>query len=305
MNLSQRQLRMFVVTASLGNISRASQALHISQPALTRALQAFEKQLDVLLFARSTRALALTAAGERFLPVAQRLLRDLQQATDHLQDDASAAHGQVALAVGTAFGSTVLPGVLTTYTRAHPGVQLRVQDDNSAGITRKVVQGEVDMGIGSPVGDTSALLCHKLLAAPLGFLANTAHHRLHAGMSTQELARLPLLKESLDTSILQVLRLHGSAVVGQMDGGIEVSSLALQLALARAGAGVAVVSALGASHRDARGLKFVALRPAVQREVFLMIRRDRALSPPALALFDALVSGTRLVKLHSGVQFVH
>ena len=60
MNLSQRQLQMFVTTAALMNVSHASDVLHISQPALSRALQELESQLGVKLLLRTTRQLTLT-----------------------------------------------------------------------------------------------------------------------------------------------------------------------------------------------------------------------------------------------------
>lgn len=84
---------------------------------------------------------------------------------------------------------------------------------------------------------------------------------------------------------------------------MEVSSLALQLAMARAGVGIAVVSALGASHRDAADLRFSPLRPTVQREVFVMQQRDRALSVPARALMEAVVAGARGARVHRLVKF--
>ena len=84
--------------------------------------------------------------------------------------------------------------------------------------------------------------------------------------------------------------------------GVEVSSLALQLAMARAGVGIAVVSALGASHRDAADLRFSPLRPAVQREVFVMQQRDRALSVPARGLMEAVLEGTKGARVHRLVR---
>ena len=87
-----------------------------------------------------------------------------------------------------------------------------------------------------------------------------------------------------------------------MDHGVEVSSLALQLAMARAGVGIAVMSALGASHRDAADLRFSPLRPTVQREVFVMQQRDRALSVPARALIEAVVAGAKGAQLHRLVK---
>eukprot|EP01030_Chromulinospumella_sphaerica_P001554 gene1554-1525_t len=306
MNLTQRQLRMFVTTAAVGNISRASEALHISQPALTRALQEFESQLGVALFLRTTRQLALTPEGERFLPVAQRLLHDLAEAAALIQGEATGQRGSVSLAVGEAFGCTVLPDILQSFVKTHPSVRVRVVNDNSQGITRRVAQGEVDFGIGSPVGRTEArfkaLRFTKLLSAPLGLLFNPELHQLKAWVRTETLGDLPLLKESSDTSIVSVLRAQGSDLVAHMDPGVEVSSLALQLAMARAGVGIAVMSALGASHRDAADLRFSPLRPAVQREVFVMQQRDRALSVPARALMEAVIEGARGAQLHRLVK---
>ena len=302
MNLSQRQLQMFVATAEVLNISRASEWLHISQPALSRALQELESQLGVKLLLRTTRQLALTHEGSQFLPVAQRLLRDLQQAASDLREQASGLTGAVTLAVGTAFGCTVLPGILRSFAISHPGVRLKVIDDNSAGISARVIRAEADVGIGSLFGDTSGMTCQLLLTAPLGLLGDPARFDLADAVKTGNLRQLTLLKEPADSSIMQVLQHRGSALVQEMGKGVEVSSLALQLALAQAGVGVAVVSALGASHPQASGLQFVALKPAMAREVFMMQRRDRELNPSARAFVNAVRVGLPHAVLHGNVK---
>lgn len=302
MNLSQRQLRMFVITAKLLNISRAGEALHITQPALTRALREFESQLGLPLFRRTTRQVSLTPEGERFLPVAQRLLADLDHAASDLQERARGVSGSLAIAVGTAFGSTVLPSVVRDFAAAHPAVRLRLIDENSGAITARVARAEADLGIGSPVGDTAALDCRPLLSAAIGLLGDARRFALKARPRQSDLETLPLLKEPADTSIAHVLQSHGSEWVARMEGGVEVSSLALQLALARAGAGVALLSALGASHPAAAGLRFVPLSPTVRRELFVMRRRDRPPAPAATAFLDLLDKGLRAARLHAGVK---
>ncbi len=304
MNLSQRQLQMFVTTAALMNVSRASQALHISQPALSRALQELEAQLGVKLLLRTTRQLRLTHEGVHFLPVAQRLLRDLQQAASDLLEQATGLTGTVTLALGTAFGCTVLPGILHSFALSHPGVRLHLIDDNSAGISSRVIRAEADLGIGSLFGDTSNLACQLLLTAPLGLLGDPAQFDLMTAAETGDLSRLPLLKEPPDSSIMQVLQSRGSVLVPQMGNGVEVTSLALQLALAQAGVGVAVLSALGASHPQASALQFVPIKPAMEREVFMMQRRDRELNPSARAFANALLTGLPMATLHSTVKRV-
>lgn len=303
MNLSQKQLRMFVVTARLGNISRAALELHISQPALTRALKEFELQCGTLLFERTTRRLALTAEGERFLPTAQRLLIDLTEAGARLQANASGIQGSVTLCTGTAFGALLLPAVVQSLLARHPGIRVRIVDDTSGAIVRRVVNAEADLGIASLSGDTSALHCHKILTAPLGVLANPAFFPASDLKDAKALAALPLLKEGPDTSIMQLLRMHGSDLVSQMESGVEVPSLSIQLALAQAGAGVAVLSALGASHPQARGMYFVPLRPTVRREVFLLQRRDRPLSPSGRLLREALLGPLESAQAHPSIRF--
>lgn len=302
MNLSLRQLRLFVTTATLGNISHAAQTLHISQPALTRAIQEFEALLGAPLFHRTTRKLELSAHGQQFLPVAERLLQDLEKASSSIREQVQGSGGAVSLAVGTAFGCAVLPSALKAFSSTHPGVRVRLIDDNSAGITSSVARSLVDLGIGSPVGDTAALSCTSLLTAPIGVLANPAFFRLKSRVTAEDLASLPLLRESNDTSIMHLLRTHGSELVAQMDSGVEVSSLSLQIAMARAGVGVAVLSALGASHGAAEGLRFAALSPALSRGVFLMSRRDRPMSPVAAELTRVIFQAMHEASLPPGVK---
>jgi LysR family transcriptional regulator, carnitine catabolism transcriptional activator len=302
MNLTQRQLQMFVTTAALMNISRSSEVLHISQPALSRALQELEAQLGVKLLLRTTRHLALTHDGSRFLPVAQRLLRDLEQASSDLREEAMGLTGAVTLAVGTAFGCTVLPNILRSFAQSHPGVRLKLIDDNSEGISSRVVRAEADLGIGSLFGDTSGLTCHLLLAAPVGLLGDPARFNLVEAVENADLSEFPLLKEPSDSSIMQVLQHRGSALVQHMVKGVEVSSLSLKLALAQAGVGVAVLSALGASHSQARHLQFVPLKPAMEREVFIIQRLDRELNPSAKAFANAIHAGLADTQLHPTIR---
>lgn len=302
MNLTQRQLRMFTLVASTLSISRASETMHLSQPALSRAIQEFETQLGVSLFQRTTRSLTLTAEGKRFLPIARRLLSDINHAVQSVRDKELALGGTVALAVGTAFACTVLAPVLRDFCKKHPTVRIIIRDDNSRGITDRVMRSEVDFGIGTVVGESDSLVLQRLLTAPIGFVFNPKCYTLPQRPTVVQLEKLPLLKETDDSSIMNLLRLRGSDVVSMMESGMEVSSLGVQLSLAEAGAGVAVMSALGASHPSAAKLRFVRLSPMVHREVFVIHRRDRTLRPPAVALIDAIVAALPKASLHPMVQ---
>jgi LysR family carnitine catabolism transcriptional activator len=165
-----------------------------------------------------------------------------------------------------------------------------------------VAAAEVDLGIGSPVGDTSGLECTHLLSAPLGLLARPASFALGARVSAKALPDLPLLKDAADTSIMQLLRAHGSELVARLHRGVEVSDLSVQLALARAGVGVAVVSALGASHPEAARLRFAPLVPRIERQLFLLRRRDARPSAAVEALEQAVHEENASAPLHPLVR---
>ncbi|MFT5933504.1 MAG: LysR family carnitine catabolism transcriptional activator [Hydrogenophaga sp.] len=302
MNMSQRQLSMFVTTATLAHVTQASEALHISQPALTRALKAFEAQLGCQLFARTTRRVSLTREGALLLPRAQALLRQMSAAQDALSGRRGSPQGTVSIAVGSAFGCTVLPLAVSDLAARHPGIRLRILDDNSQGITTRVARAEVDIGIGSLVGRVASVSCEKLLSAPLGLLGQTAQLPTGKSVRMGDVRGARLLKEPDDTSIAHLLATHGSDLLSQMDCGTEVSSLAIQLAMAQAGAGFAVLSALGASHPQATGLRFLPLSPRLHREVFLMHHLDHPADEATTVTCEAIRSALIRATLHASVK---
>ena len=80
MNITLKQIRAFLAIAQLKSFAQACELLHISQPALSVSIKNLEQTVGGKLFARSTRTLALTPEGERFVPIARRLLADFDSA---------------------------------------------------------------------------------------------------------------------------------------------------------------------------------------------------------------------------------
>ena len=288
MNINRKQLQLFVTTAQSGNITRASKKLGISQPALTRGLAAFESSLKVPLFNRTTRRLALTPAGERFLPLAQRLLQDMEDAIETLTSNNNPASGRVTLTMGSTVGATLMPTLLKTFMRSHPGIRVDVVESYGMGTTQAVLSGEVDLGIGTPLGEIAGLNCHLLLQAPLGVVYRPDKYRLKDG-TLDTLSDLPILKEIANSSIIDLLRHRGSPIVSMMSKDINVTSLTMQLSLVQAGMGVAIMSALAASHPQVSNLGFMPLEPEIIRPIFLL-RRSNSMPNPAADALAAVIS---------------
>src|SRR3979490_338717 len=91
MNITSRQLKAFLLTARYQSFSRAADQLFITQSGMSVLVRELEAQLGFRLFERTTRKVALTEFGSKFLPVADRSLVELEAAAANIGRSASAA----------------------------------------------------------------------------------------------------------------------------------------------------------------------------------------------------------------------
>lgn len=96
MNVTLRQLRAFVAVAQEQSFTRAAARLHVTQSTLTASIQALESEIGMRLFDRSTRSVLATPQGQQFLPAAERMLRELQEALEEMRQTADRRRGSVA-----------------------------------------------------------------------------------------------------------------------------------------------------------------------------------------------------------------
>ena len=139
------QVEGFLEVAHRANLSRAADALFITQPALTARLRALEAEVGQQLFRRGRRGMTLTEAGRAFLPYAERAIRALRDGTSAL--DRLPAVDDLVLGAAPAISTYVLPGLLLRYEAAHPEVRLSVRTGHSEQVLELAVRGDVDVGL--------------------------------------------------------------------------------------------------------------------------------------------------------------
>ena len=148
MNLSVRQMRAFLQVARIGNFTRAAEAAHLTQAGLSTLVREMERQLDVRLFDRTTRMVALTAAGRKLLPVVERVLSELDDVAAHLGAQGEEARQTLRIAATPLVSSNLLPQVFARFREAHPEVKLRLFDADLRDVQAQVEAGEAEMGLG-------------------------------------------------------------------------------------------------------------------------------------------------------------
>lgn len=139
--------RYFTLAATHGTFTAAARAAHVTQPALTGAIQRLEAELGARLFVRGRRGATLTAAGEALLPCARAALAAVEDGRRAVAEVSGLVAGSVRVGAGATVCSYFLPPVLARFRAEHPGVQILVREAPHEAILAEVESGELDLGI--------------------------------------------------------------------------------------------------------------------------------------------------------------
>lgn len=287
-NLSARQLAAFVALAELRSFTRAASQCHLSQPAFSALIRTLEESLGARLFDRTTRAVEPTAEGALFLEPARRLLQDMRLATDDLRDHVARRRGRVALAALPALAAGWLPPLLAAFRRDYPGIEIDLADVLSESCVERVRSGRADLALAALRSTAPELSVEPFLSDVFYLVCRRDHPLAKRRKPTlAELAQQPLIGLARHSSVRQAL---DAALPSQpLRPVLELEQLSSVAGMVVAGLGVTLVPALTLFHFEHPEL---IARPiadeGLQRHIYLIRRRDRALSSAAQAMAEAL-----------------
>ncbi|QUD87910.1 LysR family transcriptional regulator [Phenylobacterium montanum] len=144
--MTLEQLRIFVAVAERQHMTRAAQALNLTQSAVSAGVAALEARYGVLLFDRVGRGLVLSESGRVFLPEARQVLARAAAAAQALDDLAGLRRGQVALGASQTVSNYWLPSRLAQFAEAHPGIKVSLMVGNTSQVAQAVLEGACELG---------------------------------------------------------------------------------------------------------------------------------------------------------------
>jgi DNA-binding transcriptional LysR family regulator len=173
------ELAWFVAVAEREHVTDAARELHVSQPALSRALSRVQAAVGVPLFDRQGRNLRLNRFGRLYLEHARRTLADLEAGREAVASEsgASGSGGTVVLAFLHTLGAWLVPALLGGFGAEHPEVTLRLAQGTAVEMLRELRDGDVDLILTSPRPEDPSIGWHELATEPLR-LAVPPGHRL-------------------------------------------------------------------------------------------------------------------------------
>lgn len=274
----------------------------VSQPALSKQIHSLETELGAPLFARIRGAVALTPAGEALLPIATRILADVETARREVREIVGAQRGRVRLGVIPSMCTSVAPQVLRRFRAHHPDVELQVEEGGSRDLVRDLRQGELDLamivlptqGI-DPALLAEPILRERLVVASVDPLPATSRQgTIRIGDLRDEPLVMFRTGYDLRDVTLRACQEAGFEPTFAVEGG-EMDAV---LSFVEAGLGVAVVPGTVLSGRPR--LRATPLTPpGVLRTVALAHRRETALTHAAQAFRDTLLAYLRAAEQES------
>ncbi len=290
------QLSYFREAATHQHFTRAAEAVHVAQPALSRQIRALERELDLPLFDRVGRGVQLTAAGQTILPRVERVLAEMAA----IRRDIRALHdldgGTVALGFLHSIGAHLLPRALAAFRAVHPGVGFTLHEGPHSELEARIQRGDLDLAITSPLPEAGNQFAVTYLLRDDLVAALPPHHQLAGSVEVQlaDLASEPFIFLGASFGELRTITQDACARAGFTPHvAFEAEGLATMRGLVGAGLGVALLPDLASHVRDEEAPAPVchplAGRPA-HRIIGLIRHAERIPSPATQAFADLLIA---------------
>jgi LysR family hydrogen peroxide-inducible transcriptional activator len=239
------QLRYFCAVARHGTFTRASEVEHVAQPSLSQQILKLEAELGARLFDRLPRSAKLTVFGMAFLPKAERILRELDEAKTELQEMAGNEKGDVVVGIIPTIAAYLLPKLLKGFAARHPLITVKIIEDITPTLLQRLHDGTIDMAIAALPITEGDLATEELFEEKFYAVLPKTHRRASSkSISLAELNREPflLLKEGHCFRDSLIAACHKSKVTPSVV--FESGQFATILAMVSAGMGVSAVPAM-------------------------------------------------------------
>lgn len=255
-NMLARHIQYFLAVAQHAGFTKAAEALHVSQPALSQQIRQLEESLGAQLFDRSGRKTRLTDAGEVYLRYASRAAQELQQGQRAIHDVGDLSRGSLRIAFTPTFTTYLVGPLMEAFHRRYPNITLSLHEVAQEAMERQLLADELDVGIAFDEVHAQDIEATPLLVETLALVVGSQHPlagERTIGLPALNAESLILLSQAFATreQIDRYFNQHGicprvvmeANVIGALIEGVRRTTLStlLPAAIARAHPGLIAI----------------------------------------------------------------
>ncbi len=282
MNLSQ--LKAFLAVAQDRSFSRAAEKLYLTQPAVSKQIQALEEALGMRLFDRVGRSILLTQAGNILHDHAHIAFQTLEEARETINQLRGLQRGHLRISAASTIGTYMLPQPLGELKAQFPGIEISLAITNKARVVQQVLSHEVELGfVGPPVEPAELEMEEYLLDELVLIMAPTHRLAQEESVGVAELVEEVFILREQGSGTREIMEEELGRVRVSLKKAMELGSTeAIKQAVA-ANLGVSIVSKFAISLEILQGRLAVARLPDLNlsRQLFVIHHGGRTLSPAA------------------------
>lgn len=287
--------RIFLQTAKQGNLTKAAQTLHITQPSVSYAIKQLEEGLGIKLFDRLSKGVALTPEGTALMEYVEQSFSLLESGERKMESLKHLVAGELRIGASGPIIKHLLLTPLDKLRTQYPDIRIRLSQGKTSDIKAKLTDGQIDLGfVHLPLVDAE-LQVQQLTAVQDCFVVGPAYKKLaEQPISTADLVKIPLLLLSQGSSTGQFIANWFTAQGFTMEADVELGSSEMLIELAQRGYGAAFVTRSFVQQELQSGKLFElrTVEPIPKRSIGVATRRNASLSLIASRFMELLTAST-------------
>jgi DNA-binding transcriptional LysR family regulator len=207
--MEDHKLRVFCAVAETKSFSKASEVIHLTQPAVSLQIQAMEELYETRLFDRSGNSINLTPAGEILYKRAKEILALYAEAQHNISEITGAIKGSLSIGASSTIGNYLLPHIIAAFKKKVPQVNISLVVSNTKTITERLNAGEIDIALVEGDVSKQRFSVETLISDELVVIMSPAHPWAERrSLSANELTKEPLILREEGSGTRQIILKH-------------------------------------------------------------------------------------------------
>jgi DNA-binding transcriptional LysR family regulator len=246
MSMEDHKLKVFCTVAETKGFSKASEIIHLTQPAVSLQIQALEEMFETKLFDRSSNTVSLTPSGEILYKYAKEILALYAAAERAIGGITGLVKGSITVGASTTIGNYLLPAVISDFRKSHPKIKIHLLVGNSKRIVELLKGGVIDLGLVEGEVTKFKVNMEKLISDELTLIVSNKHPWAKLNeISVLDILKVPFVFREEGSGTRQIIENYfmksGISVQNMNISAILGSTEAIKEAV-ESGIGVSIVS---------------------------------------------------------------
>ncbi|MFD2117078.1 LysR family transcriptional regulator [Paenibacillus yanchengensis] len=242
MTIHSEWYRIFLHAAQLGNLTKAAQALHMTQPSVSYAIKQLEQHLDITLFDRLSKGVRLTPEGEVLFGHVALAFSQLARGEQHMVERKRYTDGHIRIGANGAITKDILLPKLDQFHQQYPQIKIKLVQQRTSQIVTQLKQNGLDIGFVHLPLDDAELDIRPLATQPYCIIAGNKYKQLaEQPLSTEKLLQIPLLLLTAGSSTRLFVEQWFTNQGFHITADFELNSMEMLVAFAERNYGIAFV----------------------------------------------------------------